>query len=472
MIRGLVVLLIFSIVSSLSAQKYDTVILGGRCISPELNDIWWYESNIGINADTIAIITPIDIHGKETVDATNLIVAPGFIDVLSDNTHNPLTTYIIVEEYKVTDGVTTALQMHGGTDDIEKFKHDYMAKPHWVNYGVSTNIIKVQWNNRASKRVDVIRKCLDDGALGISFSPEYFPVQTKDIMIEYSKIAHEYDVPVFIHTRFSSEENELDGVSEAIEIARESRAGVHIDHINSTGGTFNIGTALRLIQYAQDDGLNVTASVYPYTYWATYIHSTRFNDGWRERYNIDFKDLTVVGTGEKLSKESFSRYRKTKGVIAAVPEGAMSREDVLYPALRSDFIMISSDGGIESEPRANNHPRGAGAFSTAVRMGLDAGISLPTVVKKMTLDPAKLIGGEMMDRRGRLQEGMIADIVVFDADSINGMATVSNPNQHSKGIKYVLVGGKLTIANDTLRDKNGKFIRRLNRVLHKQESEN
>lgn len=460
MIRGLVVLFIAGMFSTVSAKTYDIVILGGICITPKQSDFRWYGRNIGINADTIAIITYLPIRGRITLDATDKIVAPGFIDVLSDNTHNPIKSYITVEEYKVTDGVTTALQMHGGTDDVMKFADDFADKPHWVNYGVSTNVMTIQrFNppNRKSNRIRLIRQCLDDGALGVSLSPEYFPEQTQEDIVEYAIIAAEYDVPVFIHTRYSSAERELEGVQEAIDAARLGGSRVHIDHINSTGGTYDMESALAMLQKAQEEELNVTASIYPYTYWATYVQSSRFNQGWEERYNLKgYSDLRVVGTGDTLTKEN----RKEYGVVVAVPKGTMSREEVLYPALRSEFVMISSDGGIESRQRANNHPRGAGAFATAVRMGLDSGLSLPTIIKKMTLDPANLIGGEMMDRRGRLLEGMIADIVIFDVDQIDGRATVANPNQYSQGINCVIVGGKIAVKEGELVEKNGTLINR------------
>src|SRR6185503_15968265 len=98
---------------------------------------------------------------------------------------------------------------------------------------------------------------------------------------------------------------------------------------------------------------------YPYSFWATYIASRRFDPGWQQRYGLGYHDLRVVGTGERLTAESFARYRKTSKLIA-VPEGTLPLDKTADLALKEDFCMIGSDGGIKSEPHANSHPRGAG----------------------------------------------------------------------------------------------------------------
>lgn len=437
--------------------KYDLVILGGRCIDPYSG--FDQIANVGIRDGRIETISPDLLTGEKTLDAKSLVVSPGFIDVLADNTRNPVKTYTIFEKYKVTDGVTTALQMHGGTENAGWYYKAFSELPHWTNFGASTKIMSIRpMFKELKQRIRRVEECLDEGALGVSMSPEYQPLPF-DEMVDYARIAQKYTVPVFIHTRFSSRERELEGVAEAIRMSELSGAHVHIDHLHSTGGTFHMEEALEMISRARDKGLGITTCVYPYDYWATYLHSKRFDKGWQNRYGLTYSDLVVVGTGERLNEKSFSAKRKQYGVLVAVPPGTMNKEKILFPALREDFVYISSDGGIESEPRANNHPRGAGTFATAIHEGLAAGLTLSAIIKKMTYYPARLIGLKTMQNRGMLFEGSIADLTVFNPATVNGTATVSNPNQFSDGIVYVVVNGKLAVKNIKLINQSGRAVR-------------
>ena len=120
--------------------------------------------------------------------------------------------------------------------------------------------------------------------------------------------------------------------------------------------------------------------------------------------------------------------------------------------------MIGSDGGIQFEPRANSHPRGAGCFATAIRHALDIGIPLEKILEKMTSLPRSVVQPALNDR-GVLKEGSIADLTVFDPATIRGNATVENPNQFSSGIDLVIVNGKIAFRDARLVAKNGVAIR-------------
>ena len=249
----------------------------------------------------------------------------------------------------------------------------------------------------------------------------------------------------------------MQGVDEAVRLAKESGARVHIDHLHSTGGTFHMEQALAKIRQANASGLQLTCCVYPYSYWATYLHSKRFDEGWRERYGLDFKDLRLVGSGERLTAESFLKYRRMMK-LAAVPEGTLPMDKTVNLALKESFCMIGSDGGIESEPRANSHPRGAGCFSTAVRHGVNMGMSLESILEKVTTLPRNLILPAMKNR-GVIENGYKADLVIFDPAKINGKASVENPNQFSDGIKMVFVNGKRAYENGSLLESSGVGIK-------------
>jgi N-acyl-D-aspartate/D-glutamate deacylase len=394
-----------------------------------------------------------ELRGTETLNINGRVVSPGFIDILADNSTSPESTYPIFEKYKVSDGVTTALQMHGGSADCGSYYRKFSRQPHSINYGVSTFLMGIRARSGGKRQVE---KNLDEGALGVSHSLEYQHAPYAE-MLEYAKLAKKYDRPLFLHLRYSSREKELEGLDEAIRLAQDSGARVHIAHLHSTGGTFHMDQALEKIRTANTQGLTITTCVYPYSFWATYLSNNRFGAGWQRRYGLSYNDLTIVGSSERLTERTFAHYRKSSR-LAAVPEGTMPLEKTVDPALKEDFCMIGSDGGIQFEPRANSHPRGAGCFATAIRHALDIGMPLEKILAKMTTLPRSVMLPALRDR-GLLEEGAMADLTVFDPATIRGNATVENPNQFSSGIDFVIVNGKIAFRNGELAAKSGIAIK-------------
>ena len=433
---------------------YDYVIENGDVFK----DRKFQKLYVGIDSWGKLKISEKPLKGQHYIDATNRIVSPGFIDILSDNSSNPDDTYHIFESYKVTDGVTTALQLHGGHHKAASYYRSFSKKDHFINWGVSCKVMNIRRNQRSiENRLKTIEKNLAYGALAISHSIEYQPTPYRELLT-YGRLAYKYQRPLFLHLRHSSKEKELLGVAEAIKLARDTGAHIHIDHLNSTGGTFNMPKALQMIKDALSEGLKITTCVYPYSYWATYLHSKRFDEGWRARYNLTYSDLTVVGTGERLTESRFNELRQKTGILVAVPEGTMPLYKTGDLAIKEDFCFIGSDGGIERRARANNHPRGAGCFATALRHFQDIGIPLEDILFKITEAPTKLLRPAMM-RRGKLKDGYKADIVIFDKDRINGTATMANPNQYSDGIDYVFVNGEIAVKDKKLKFMNGRPIK-------------
>ncbi|PYS69260.1 MAG: hypothetical protein DMF69_17495 [Acidobacteria bacterium] len=232
---------------------------------------------------------------------------------------------------------------------------------------------------------------------------------------------------------------------------------MHIAHLHSTGGTFHMESALERIRNANAQGLIVTTCVYPYSYWATYLYNRRFDAGWQERYGISYGDLRVVGSSERLTAQSFARYRKSSKLVA-VPDGLMPLDKTIDLALKEPFCMIGSDGGIQFETRANSHPRGAGCFATAIRHALDIKMPLEQMLEKVTSLPSSVVRSAMKGR-GVLEDGAIADLTVFDEATIRGNATVENPNQFSSGIELVMVNGKIVFREGKLAAKSGVGIK-------------
>ena len=463
--------MIHSIINADDLSVHDLAIINGRIIDPETKTDM--VGNIAINGEKISLITQEKIQAKIQINAENLVVSPGFIDICTPGRPGNAEYAWNIGYWKVTDGVTTALFMHDGTGNITYFKEMLKEKNHLINYGFSTRTIDYLYKGYSlEKKLELICENLDNGALGISASPEYTPLVKTDELLAYAQLAHHYRVPFFLHLRHSAESNELDGIKEAIFIAENSKARVHIFHIASTGGTFNMTGALNLIQRARKKGYRITADLYPYTFWMTYIDSARFNRGWQTKYNLDYEDLYLINNKYNLktylNKEMFLKFRKLGGLVV-VPKNTISMQKTIVPALKKDFVYIASDGSYNVGPQVKKiyecHPRGCGNFSKAVRVGLNHKISLSNILKKMTLDPANLMQ-EVSNRfrlLGRLQPGCFADITIFDPGAIDNQATVLKPAQESLGIKFVIVNGKIIVSRRKLFKRNaGIFIEREN----------
>ncbi len=437
---------------SVEPQEMNLVLRGGKSFYQGK----WHTLDIGIDSSN-KLRFGNNLRAREILSVNGKVIAPGFVDILADNAMSPEVTYQIFEKYKVSDGVTTGLQMHGGSGDCGAYYRRFATLPHLINYGVSTLVMAIRTRSGdVSTRKRLVETNLDEGALGVSHSLEYQPTPYAEVL-EYAKLAKKYDRPLFLHLRYSSSEKELEGVDEAVRVAKDSGVRVHIDHLHSTGGTFHMEQALDKIRAANAGGFTVTTCVYPYSYWATYLYNNRFGPGWQQRYGLSYNDLRIVGSSERLTARSFARYRKTPR-LAAVPEGTMPLDKTVDLALKEDFCMIGSDGGIQFEPRANSHPRGAGCFATAIRLALDITLPLEKILDKMTSLPRSVVQPAMKDR-GILEDGAIADLTVFDPATIRGNATVENPNQFSSGIELVIVNGKIAFRDGKLVSRNGTSIR-------------
>jgi len=437
------------------AAPYDIVIAGGHIMDPETGRD---EAglNIGIRGKTIETITAAPIIGTKVIDAAGRVVAPGFIDVLS------YAPGKYGAWFKIADGVTTNLSLHGGDVDIAAWYRRYARRGLPLNYGtgffygkarLSLGIGQYEAANEAQikKLVSMAEKAMEEGALAVGISIEYAPGITTEEIDAMGRVAQRFNVPVFYHVRYSDMEppgTNIDALNEVLDSAKRTGASIHIDHLTSTGGTFSMKQSLRMIEDARSAGLDVTACSYPYPYWATYLYSARFDKGWQARFRITYKDLQIGGSTERLTKASFRKYRKTGklAVAYAIPE------DDVEEALRAPFVMIGSDGIME--PRNNNHPRAAGAFTRtiAVYAREKKAVSLMDALAKMTIMPAKRLEAAALvfRKKGRLQAGADADIVIFDYASVKDMGTVEKPNQYAEGMDYVIVGGKVVKEGETL----------------------
>jgi dihydroorotase len=427
-------------------SQFDIVIKNGRVINPEtLLDKEGL--NIGILNGKIVELNTSPLKGKKEIDATGLIVAPGFIDILSYDPNQ------IGVWNKIADGVTTNLAMHGGSSNPKEWYLHYERQNLPLNFGTSffytgarnklnISIFRSANEKEIKKLALMAKRAIKEGALGISFSLEYVPGISPEEILTMMKIAKECNVPVFFHLRYSDMEKpgtNIDAINEVTDYAKQTRASVHIDHINSTGGTFSMKKSLKLIEEARSEGSDITACVYPYNFWGTYLNSTRFSHGWQNRFHISYRDLQIAGSKERLTEKSFKKYAlENKVAIAyAIPE-----RDVIT-ALRSPYVIIASDAILEKG--YNNHPRASGTFARTIKLYSREKkiISLMDAISKMTLLPAKLLEKASKDfrKKGRISVGSDADITIFNYKTISDKSTVEHPEYQSSGIEYVIVNG-------------------------------
>lgn len=434
---------------------YDLVILGGRVMDPETG--FDRVANVGVDGDRITAVTRLPIRGRTAIDARGLVVAPGFIDILSYDP-NPYGIW-----YKVADGVTTNLGMHGLDVDAAAWFRRWERAGVPTHFGGAFSTLKARARlgispYRAATPAEIERLAalaeqgLRDGWIGIDVSLEYAPGTSYEEVLALARVAARYGVPLFFHGRYSDMEppgTNLDTLDEILRVARETGAAVHVEHIVSTGGTFSMGRSLAILEEARRQGVDVTACAYPYNYWATYLGSARFDPGWQRRFRIGYEDLQLAGTDRRLDAVAFAVYRRQNklAVAYAIPE-----EDVRL-ALAAPFVMIGSDGILE--PGDNEHPRAAGTFARTLGRYVreERVLTLMDALAKMTILPARRLEAHApaLRTKGRLRVGMDADITVFDPATVADRATVAQPARFSAGIEWVIVSGRVVKDPDGVR---------------------
>jgi len=458
--------------SSSGITEYDLVILNGRVIDPESNlDAI---RNVGIKKGSIQLITEKQIKGKTTINAQGLVVAPGFIDMHQHGQDKENYTY------KVMDGVTTALELEMGTADVNRWYSEREGKA-FINYGVSIGhvplrmkimhdpggfapvsdaVYRIASDSEIVMLKEGIENGLNQGALGVGLGLMYTPAATKWEVLEMFRIAGKTKAPCYVHMRYAGlkEPNScITALEEVIAASAITGAPLHVVHITSLGFSYT-PRMLQMIKEALSRGIDITVECYPYTATQTTIESAVYDEGWQESLGINYSDLQWAATGERLTAESFAKYRKSGGMVIAhsIPE------NVVKLTIADSIVIIASDGMLEG---GKGHPRGTGTFARVLGKYVreEKLFTLSEGLRKITLMPAQRLEkiAPVMKNKGRIREGADADITIFDPEKIIDQATYDEPAKYSRGISYVLVNGTVVVNNGQLQDSvfAGKAIR-------------
>src|SRR5882724_7677019 len=436
-----------------AAELFDVVILHGRVMDPESN----LDSirNVGISGGKIRAISQKELRGKETIEARGLAVAPGFID-LHEHGQEPRNY-----EFQARDGVTTSLELEAGTSDVDKWYAERDGKT-LINFGVSVGHIPVRmkvmkdsgaWlpTGDAAHREATpeqlkeigagIERGLQRGALAAGMGINYTAAATHDEILDVFRIAAAARASVHVHLRHAGLKEPttgLVGLQEVIADAAATGAPLHVVHVTSMG-LRNTPTLIAVVKSARAHGLDVTTECYPYIAGSTALESAIFDEGWQGRQGIAYKDVQWTKTGERLTAETFAKYRKEGGVVVvfSIPEEAARA------AVSDPLVMIASDGMPITGSKV--HPRGQATFARVLGhyVRQEKVLSLLTALRKMTLMPAQRLEkrAPMFRDKGRIRVGADADITMFDPEKVIDKATFDDPLQPSEGIPFVLVNG-------------------------------
>ena len=481
--------------STSDEDTFDLVIANGRVIDPEtgLDDL----RSVGIRADRIAAISRTPLRGRAVLDASGLVVAPGFIDLHAHGQDLPAA------RMQAFDGVTTALELESGRLPLPVAYERVALEGRPLNYGFSVSWLfariaekeamepdgsitffqdaqrRTGWQHtlaspgETSRIIARIEQGLQDGALGIGILAGYAPGHGRKEAFAVAQLAAKYGVPTFTHARYMSviePQSSFEAIEEIVSLAAATGAHMHINHLNSIA-VRDIPRIAELLHGAQGRDLRITTEAYPYGAGSTVVGAELFRGNWRERLGgasagdielagIPFDDSTLAEAQEKTPGEWIvAHYLRPDR--SAVDQDYLD-QSVLFPggAIASDGMRWTLNGEVITgdvwplPPEAFAHPRSAGTFTRFLRDYVleRKRESLREGLRRMTLIPAQILEASVpqMTKKGRVQVGADADLVVFDLATVSDRGTYTQPNQTAVGMRYVIVSGVPVIRDGAL----------------------
>ena len=451
------------------SSPHDIVILHGRVMDPETGlDA---ARNVGIRDGTIAAVTEDELAGRDTLDATGLVVAPGFIDLHAHGQDS------VSERLQALDGVTTALEMEIGVYPVAPWYASREGRtllnfgatvshpnartklllgidvghqptlPPGENESMGSDVIYQELEGaQVAELAALMEQGLTEGGLGYGFGITYTPGASHSEILDLFASAEANGVPAYVHLRAAYVGETLGPFQEVIAAAAATGASLHIVHLNSSADESAMD-AVALVRGAAERGLDVTTEAYPYTASSTFIESALF-DPWVGLDDEAYQRLQWPGQEERLNTRTFAEYREQGGWVVIhgrneeTNEWIVAQPDVIAASDGIPFLHVAV------------HPRGAGTFARILgHYSRDRGvISLMDALAKMTILPARRVEGAApaMARKGRVQVGADADLAVFDPETVLDMADYDAPAAPSRGFTFVLVGGTPVVRDGSL----------------------
>ncbi len=456
-----------------AVEEYDLIIANGRVIDPEtgLDAV----RHVGLRGGTVVAVSEHELAGDQTIDASGHVVAPGFIDVHS---HSPSR---LGAKFQVLDGVTTQLDLEAGAFPVMAYGHEFGGGAP-LNFGSSVSHLAVRTKviegrdqpylfnqsgplvpgaafiQRATPdQVDEMRgllhEGLDQGGLGIGVLLDYMSiaVSPEELRMIF-EVAGERQAPIAIHVRRGFP-GEPQGLDEVIALAEQTGAPVLINHITHNAMQA-VGEWLAKIDAANARGANITTETLTYAAGGTSISAAVFNRDWQKIFNITYEDVQWTATGEWLTEETWIKYRLEE------PSGMVNhhyvKEEWMETALNWPRMMASSDVTPALSLNVMANPNLSGTFTRLLgHYARERGVmDLREALAKSSLYQAQWLEGvaPAFKRKGRLQEGADADIVIFDPDTVQANATYGKPYVAPTGMAYVIVGGTIVATNGEMID--------------------
>ena len=454
---------------------FNLVINNGQVIDP-FNKIS-SKLNIGIFDGKIACFSKERLTGETEINAENLVVAPGFVDMhMHEDPYNKEYDLfeIFISNTMLNMGVTTAVGGNCGIgpknpieylDAVDRKGYPLnlaMYAPHeslrnafgdFDKYGpVGKEVIE--------KMTKLLQQQLNQGCIGFSMGLEYLPGINEEEATELMKVAAKNKKLVAIHQRGDAKQA-ITSVEEVINYAKTTGAALQISHVSSMCSFGQMQETLAIIDDCKRQGLDIGFDSYPYYAFCTFIGSTCFDEGFLGKYNLDDDSYCKIQmasgelAGQMCTKQTFAEQRKKDPNALAI--AYLLGEDEVNMAIAHSEGIVVSDGLYN---KGQGHPRGSGTFPRLINEFVKKKrlFTLEDAIGKITYLPAKRMG---LLPKGTLSVGADADITIFDLEKIEDCATYIEPVKKPLGIEYVIIGGQIALEDgNILNDKLGKSIRK------------
>jgi N-acyl-D-amino-acid deacylase len=485
------------------AETYDLLIRQGRVVDGTGNPAFF--ADVAVKDGKIAAVGRIGGQARAEIDATGLIVAPGFIDV---HTHADEIGEMPRAENFVRMGVTTIVAGNcgGSRVDVAKFFRGVQATNVAVNVAtlVGHNTVREKAMGGSFDRPPsaselermkaLVEQAMEDGAVGLSTGLIYLPgaFSKTDELVELAKVAARHGGIYTSHMRY--EDTKIyEALDEVFQVARQAQIRAEVSHIKLSGPTA-WGQAERVLEYiekARAEGLDITQDQYAYTASSTGMSQLIpewAREGGRERFRervADPDQKAKISEEMKRSLRSKGREDFAYAVVASYKhEPALNglnivqaakaargsealddqvelilelekhggasgvfhgmNEDDLRIFMRHPNTMVACDSGLRVFGEGVPHPRGYGNNARVLGHYVREAkvLRLEDAIRRMTSLPANTFHFE---GRGELRVGNWADVVVFDAGKVEDTATYKEPHHYPNGIPYVVVNGVVVL---------------------------